>query len=57
MYAASDMGTTIEPLKKWKKAHWDFFKSALEQNGQKPTENMLIVCEWFETIWTEKDPK
>jgi len=51
------MGTTIEPLKKWKKAHWDFFKSALEQNGQKPTENMLIVCEWFETIWTEKDPK
>lgn len=53
-YAELDMGTNIEPLKKWKKAHWDFFAKALEQNGEKPTEEMLIVCEWFETIWPEK---
>ena len=52
-YAALDMGTIIEPLKKWKKAHWDFFANALEQSGEKPTEEMLIVCEWFKTIWPE----
>ncbi|SDE91298.1 Uncharacterized protein YhfF [Pricia antarctica] len=53
-YAEMDMGTTIEPLKKWKKAHWDFFANALEESGKKPTEDMLIVCEKFETIWPKK---
>lgn len=53
-YATLDMGTHIEPLSKWKKAHWDFFASALEEGGKQPTEKMLIVCQWFETIWTEK---
>lgn len=53
-YAILDMGTAIEPLKKWKKAHWEFFANAMEQNGQKPTKEMLVVCEWFETIWTKK---
>jgi uncharacterized protein YhfF len=54
-YAELDMGTEIEPLKKWKKAHWDFFKSTLIESGKKPTEEMLIVCETFETIWPEKN--
>ncbi|MFS4492528.1 ASCH domain-containing protein [Maribacter sp. 2308TA10-17] len=53
-YAAKDMGTNTEPLKKWKKAHWDFFATVMEENGEKPTEDMLIVFESFETIWTEK---
>ena len=53
-YAKLDMGTDIEPLKKWKKAHWEFFQSALKQSEEKPTEEMLIVCEWFETIWPKK---
>ncbi|MGB3145198.1 MAG: ASCH domain-containing protein [Maribacter sp.] len=52
-YAALDMGTTLEPLEKWKKAHWDFFSKAMEESGEEPTEDMLIVCEWFETIWPE----
>ncbi len=52
-YAELDMGTTIEPLKKWKKAHWEFFESALGQSGDKPTEEMLVVCQWFDTIWPE----
>ncbi|WP_233267588.1 ASCH domain-containing protein [Algibacter sp. L1A34] len=33
-YAELDMGTDIEPLKKWRKAHWDFFTSAMEENGE-----------------------
>ncbi|WP_178986217.1 ASCH domain-containing protein [Winogradskyella helgolandensis] len=52
-YAALDMGTTTDPLQKWKKAHWDFFANALEQSEETPTEDMLIVCEEFETIWPE----
>lgn len=52
--AEMDMGTKIEPLKKWKKAHWDFFASVMEERGEKPTEEMLIVFERFETIWKEK---
>jgi len=52
-YASMDMGTQIEPLNKWKKAHWAFFANAMEENGAEPTAEMLIVCEWFETIWTE----
>ena len=50
-YAEMDMGTTIKPLEKWKKAHWDFFATSLEESGQNPNEDMLVVCEWFETIW------
>jgi len=53
-YAELDMGTNIEPLEKWKKAHWDFFESFMKESGEKPTEDMLIVCQRFETIWTEK---
>jgi uncharacterized protein YhfF len=52
--AEMDMGTDIEPLKKWKTAHWDFFSSVMEENGEKPTEEMLLVFERFKTIWTEK---
>ena len=54
-YAALDMGTEIEPLNKWKKAHWDFFTNAMADSCKKPTEEMLVVCERFETIWTKKD--
>ena len=50
-YAALDMGTTVEPLQKWKKAHWDFFASTMKESEQEPTEDMLVVCEYFETVW------
>ena len=53
-YAQLDMGTDIEPLEKWKKAHWDFFDNFLKDGGEKPTEDMLIVCLRFETIWPNK---
>jgi len=53
-YAELDMGTDIEPLEKWKKAHWNFFESFLKEIGEKPTEEMLIVCVQFETIWPKQ---
>ena len=53
-YAEMDMGTDIEPLEKWKKAHWDFFESFLRESGEKPTEEMLIVAVEFKKIWPKK---
>ncbi|CAM4260512.1 ASCH domain-containing protein [Zobellia roscoffensis] len=50
-YATLDMGTTDEPLKKWKKAHWDFFASTMKESDEEPIEDMLVVCEYFETVW------
>ncbi|WP_435622915.1 ASCH domain-containing protein [Flagellimonas sp.] len=52
-YAKLDMGTNIEPLKKWKKAHWDFFESFLKESGEQPNEEMLIVCVRFKKVWPE----
>jgi uncharacterized protein YhfF len=51
-YAEMDMGTQVEPLKKWKKAHWDFFTTVMNEFEEKPTEEMLVVCESFKIIWT-----
>ena len=53
-YAQLDMGTAINPLEKWKKAHWDFFESFLKENGEEASEEMLVVCVRFEKVWPEK---
>ena len=50
-YAELDIGTDIEPLEKWKKAHWKFFENILKESGEKPTEEMLIVAVEFKKIW------
>ena len=54
-YAEMDMGTDIEPLVKWKKAHWGFFEDFLKENGEKPTEEMLIVAVEFKKIWPKNE--
>ena len=53
-YAAQDMGTDKKALQQWKKAHWNFFESFLREMGEEPTEEMLIVCERFKTVWPEE---
>ena len=50
-YATLDMGTVIDPLTKWETAHEAFFKSTLKESGHEFTEDMLVVCETFTTIW------
>jgi len=54
-YAEMDMGTDVEPLEKWKKAHWDFFESFLKDSGEKPTEEMLIVAVKFKKVWPKNE--
>ncbi|MDP5060849.1 MAG: ASCH domain-containing protein, partial [Maribacter sp.] len=49
--AALDMGTDKEALNKWRKAHWSYFESVMAENGEEPTEDMLIVFERFKTVW------
>jgi uncharacterized protein YhfF len=53
-YAAMDIGTEIDALAQWKEAHRAFFQNALEESGQKFTEDMLVVCEMFKTVWPQE---
>jgi len=53
-YAALDMGIDDQPLKKWREAHWDFFVQTMAESEETPSNNMLVVCEWFKTIWPVK---
>jgi len=56
-YASLDMGTDEQPLEKWKKAHSDFFTMALAESNDTFLEDMLVVCEYFETIWPRIAPE
>jgi len=35
----------------WRKVHWDFFTREMKSKAAKPTEDMIIVCEYFKTIY------
>lgn len=49
-YAAIE-GEGDKSLKEWKEMHWAYYSREMEEFDEKPTEDMLIVCEYFETIW------
>ncbi|GAA4795375.1 ASCH domain-containing protein [Olivibacter ginsenosidimutans] len=38
-------------LSYWQKVHWDYYTRELSDHGLQPSENMELVCEYFETIW------
>ncbi|WP_405252222.1 ASCH domain-containing protein [Dokdonia sp. Asnod3-C12] len=52
-YAILDMGTALNALEQWKKAHQAFFESYTKDSGVQTIDSLLIVCETFETIWTK----
>ena len=37
-------------LEYWKKVHWDFYSREMEAFEEKPAEDMVIVCEYFEVL-------
>ncbi|MBL4708947.1 MAG: ASCH domain-containing protein [Flavobacteriales bacterium] len=49
-YAAIE-GEGDKSLKEWRETHWAYYSREMEESDEKPTEDMLIVCEQFETIW------
>lgn len=53
-YAAMDMGTKVDALAQWKKAHRVFFQYALEESDQRFSEDMLVVCEIFKIVWPQE---
>lgn len=44
-------GEGNKTLEYWKKVHWDYYTEEMNKFGEKPNEEMKIVCEYFETIW------
>lgn len=48
-YAGTE-GEGDRSLEYWKKVHWDFYSREMEPFGEKPTEEMVIVCEHFEVL-------
>ncbi len=52
-YAAIE-GEGDKSLAYWKKVHWDYYTREMEVEEEKPSEDMIIVCEQFETIWGNK---
>ena len=49
-YAAIE-GEGDKSLKYWKEVHWKYYSREMKEFDEKPTEDMVIVCEHFETIW------
>jgi len=45
-------GEGDKSLTYWKKVHWDFFTREMQHVNESPNEDMLIVCEYFDVIYT-----
>lgn len=45
-------GEGDKSLAYWKKVHWDYYANEMKVFGDYPDEEMDVVCEYFETIWT-----
>lgn len=45
-------GEGDKTLKYWKRVHWAFFTREMKPKGATPTEDMIIVCEYFKTLHT-----
>jgi len=50
---AYDEGEGDRTLEWWRKAHWDFFSRTLPRIGKQPSEDMILLCERFQVIYTE----
>lgn len=44
-------GEGDKSLAYWHKVHWQYYAREMEPFGEKPSEDMIIVCEEFETIY------
>ena len=48
---AKTEGEGDKSLTYWKKVHWDFYSREMEEYGEKPSEDMIIICEYFKIIY------
>ncbi len=47
-------GEGDKSLEYWKRVHEVYYKREMEPHGYKFDENMILVCEYFKTIYTVK---
>ena len=52
-YAAIE-GEGDKSLGYWKKVHWDYYTREMKEYGEAPTEDMILICEQFHTLWPAK---
>lgn len=48
---AKKEGEGDKSLKYWKKVHWDYYSREMKPYNEKPTNDMIILCEYFKTVW------
>lgn len=49
---AKTEGEGDKSLAYWKKVHWDYYAREMKPYDEKPDDKMILVCEYFKTIWT-----
>lgn len=49
-FAATE-GEGDKSLAYWRRCHWDYFSREMQEIGNTPSEDMLVVCEKFEVIY------
>ena len=47
-------GEGDKSLAYWNKVHWDYYTREMNEKGQQPTEDMLLICEQFKTVCIKK---
>ena len=48
---AKTEGEGDKSLSYWKKVHWDYFSREMAEYGEKPSKEMIIICEYFKIIY------
>ena len=51
-FAATE-GEGDKSLDYWRRAHWSYFSREMEAMGKKPSEDMLVICEKFQVVYTK----
>lgn len=47
-------GERDELFADWQKAQWNYYSQEMEAENEQASEEMLIICERFETLWDHK---
>jgi uncharacterized protein YhfF len=43
-------GEGDKSLTYWNKVHWDYYTREMMKRGEQPSEDMILVCEYFRTV-------
>ena len=47
-------GEGDKSLAYWNKVHWEYYTREMNEQGEKPTKDMLLICEHFKTVYLKK---